>query len=111
MEKNKITKKVPKGYHKMPNGKIMKDSAHKMKKGSAVLKKAQKGGQPSDSTAWKNRTLPNLTEQGLDYEIGRLSKMVTPKSAPSIIQQKIDMLKREKIRRTTVKKVTTNKKK
>ena len=74
------------------------------KKGSAVLKKAQNGGQPSDSTAWKNRTLPNLTEQGLDYEIGRLSKMVTPKSAPSIIQQKIDMLKREKIRRTTVKK-------
>jgi hypothetical protein len=66
---------------------------------------------PSDSTAWKNRTLPNLTEQGLNYEIGRLSKMVTPKSAPSIIQQKIDMLKREKIRRATVKKVTTNKKK
>ena len=82
-----------------------------MKKGSADLKKAQKGGQPSDSTAWKNRTLPNLTEQGLNYEIGRLSKMVTPKSSPSIIQQKIDMLKREKIRRTTVKKVTTNKKK
>jgi len=102
---------VPKGYHKMPNGEIMKDSAHKMKKGSAVLKKAQKGGQPSDSTAWKNRTLPNLTKQGLDYEIGRLSKMVTPKSAPSVIQQKIDMLKREKIRRATVKKVTTNKKK
>jgi hypothetical protein len=65
----------------------------------------------ADSTAWKNRTLPNLTKQGLDYEIKRLSKMVTPKSAPSIIQQKIDMLKREKIRRTTVKKVTTNKKK
>ena len=81
------------------------------KKGSAVLKKAQNGGQPSDSTAWKNRTLPNLTKQGLAYEIGRLSKMVTPKSLPSIIQQKIDMLKREKIRRTTVKKVTTNKKK
>ena len=24
--------KVPKGYHKMPDGKIMKDSAHKEKK-------------------------------------------------------------------------------
>jgi hypothetical protein len=24
--------KVPKGYHKMPDGKIMKDSAHKDKK-------------------------------------------------------------------------------
>jgi hypothetical protein len=24
--------KVPKGYHKMPDGKIMKDSAHKGKK-------------------------------------------------------------------------------
>jgi hypothetical protein len=47
----------------MSNGKIMKDSAHKMKKGSAVLKKAQNGGQTSDSTAWKNRTLPNLTEK------------------------------------------------
>jgi hypothetical protein len=101
-------KKVIGKKPKMSNGKIMKDSAHKMKKGSAVLKKAQNGGQTSDSTAWKNRTLPNLTEQGLDYEIWKLSKMVTPKSAPSIIQQKIDMLKREKIRRTTV---TTNKKK
>jgi hypothetical protein len=89
---------------------IERDGTFEMKKGGAT-KKYQKGGQPSDSTAWKNRTLPNLTKQGLAYEIGRLSKMVTPKSLPSIIQQKIDMLKREKIRRTTVKKVTTNKKK
>ena len=28
----KTTTKVPKGYHKMPNGKIMKDSAHKKTK-------------------------------------------------------------------------------
>ena len=107
---------VPKGYHKMPDGKIMKDSTHKKLK-KVVTKKSLPKAQPgmivkstADSTAWKNRTLPNLTEQGLDYEIGRLSKMVTQKSGPSIIQQKIDMLKREKIRRTTVKKVTTNKK-
>lgn len=26
------TKKIPKGYHKMPDGKIMKDSDHKIKK-------------------------------------------------------------------------------
>jgi hypothetical protein len=25
------TKKAPKGYHYMPNGKLMKDSAHKTK--------------------------------------------------------------------------------
>lgn len=60
------------------------------------LVKKQIGG---DSTAWKKRTLPNLTNQGLNYEIGRLSKMVTPNSPPSVIQQKIDMLKREKSRR------------
>ena len=29
--KNK-TKKVPKGYHRMPNGKLMKDSAMKKRK-------------------------------------------------------------------------------
>jgi hypothetical protein len=28
----KKAKKIPKGYHKMPDGKIMKDSAHKGKK-------------------------------------------------------------------------------
>lgn len=64
------------------------------------IKKAQNGvTQVGDSTSWKNRTLPNLTNQGLDYEIGRLSKMVTPNSGSSVIQQKIDILKREKSRR------------
>ena len=28
--------KVPKGYHKMPDGRIMKDSAHKMAKGGST---------------------------------------------------------------------------
>ena len=28
----KKTKKVPKGYHRMPNGKLMKDSAMKKRK-------------------------------------------------------------------------------
>ena len=28
--------KVPKGYHKMPDGRIMKDSAHKMAKGGSA---------------------------------------------------------------------------
>ena len=28
--------KVPKGYHKMPDGTVMKDSAHKMKKGGST---------------------------------------------------------------------------
>ena len=104
MVKTKTTKKVSKGC---PEGQVPDGKGGCMPKPKIV-----KIVKPTaDSTAWKNRTLPNLTEQGLDYEIGRLSKMVTPKSAPSIIQQKIDMLKREKIRRTTVKKVTTNKKK
>lgn len=67
-----------------------------------LIKKSDGGGSnvPNDTTAWKKKTFPKLSKQGLDYEIGRLSKMVTPKSAPSVIQQKIDMLKREKIRRT-----------
>ena len=30
----KKTKKAPKGYHYMPNGKLMKDSAHGKKKKS-----------------------------------------------------------------------------
>ena len=29
MAKKTKTKKVPKGYHKMPNGKLMKGSSHK----------------------------------------------------------------------------------
>ncbi len=32
MAKKKKTKKVPKGYHRMPNGKLMKDSAMKKRK-------------------------------------------------------------------------------
>jgi hypothetical protein len=30
--KKKLTKAVPKGYHKMPNGKLMKGAKHKRKK-------------------------------------------------------------------------------
>ena len=30
---------VPKGYHRMPDGSLMKDSEHKMRKGGAVKKK------------------------------------------------------------------------
>lgn len=29
---SKKSNKIPKGYHKMPNGRIMKDSAHKKTK-------------------------------------------------------------------------------
>ena len=32
MTKKPTTKKAPKGYHYMPNGKLMKDSAMKKKK-------------------------------------------------------------------------------
>lgn len=67
----------------------------------ATVKKIKKAQTGSDSTSWKKKTLPGLTNQGLDYEIEKLSKMVTPKSAPSVIQQKIDILKREKQKRTT----------
>ena len=37
-------KLTPKGYHKMPNGKIMKDSAHKMKKGGSTPAWTRKEG-------------------------------------------------------------------
>lgn len=70
----------------------------------AKVKKAQNG----DSTSYK-KTLSDLTGQGLDFEIGKLSKMVNPKSAPSIIQQKIDILKREKSKRSELN-TTVNKK-
>lgn len=32
MKKKETKKKIPKGYHKMPDGTIMKDSKHKGKK-------------------------------------------------------------------------------
>ena len=39
-----VTNKKPKGYHKMPDGKIMKDSAHKMKKGGSTPAWTRKEG-------------------------------------------------------------------
>lgn len=65
----------------------------------ATIKKGVKKAQNGDSTAYK-KTLSGLTSQGLDFEIGKLSKMITPKSAPSVIQQKIDIIKREKSKRS-----------
>jgi hypothetical protein len=56
-----------------------------------------------DSTTWKNSTLSKLTNKGLDFEIQRLSKMITPKSSPSIIHQKIKILKEEKAKRNNLK--------
>ncbi len=40
-EKSKV---IPKGYHVMPDGKIMKDSAHKMKKGGSTPAWTRKEG-------------------------------------------------------------------
>lgn len=40
-EKSKV---IPKGYHIMPDGKIMKDSAHKMKKGGSTPAWTRKEG-------------------------------------------------------------------
>lgn len=40
----KKASKVPKGYHKMPDGSIMKDSAHKMKKGGSTPAWTRKEG-------------------------------------------------------------------
>ena len=39
-----VTNKIPKGYHKMPDGTIMKDSAHKMKKGGSTPAWTRKEG-------------------------------------------------------------------
>ena len=51
------TNKIPKGYHKMPDGKIMKDSAHK----KPALKKAQFGiGQGPNNTAAKSNIGPKI---------------------------------------------------
>lgn len=43
MAKTAVTK-IPKGYHKMPDGTIMKDSAHKMKKGGSTAAWTRKEG-------------------------------------------------------------------
>ncbi len=49
-DKKKVV--IPKGYHKMSDGKIMKDSAHKKVK-SSVIPKAQMGVEKTkDSTAY-----------------------------------------------------------
>ena len=39
-----MASKIPKGYHKMPDGKIMKDSAHKMKAGGSTPAWTRKEG-------------------------------------------------------------------
>jgi hypothetical protein len=56
MKKTDKKQVIPKGYHKMPDGKIMKDSAHKKAK-SSVIPKAQMGVEKTkDSTAiFQNR--------------------------------------------------------
>ena len=41
---NKNKGVVPKGYHRMPDGSIMKDSAHKMKKGGSTPAWTRKEG-------------------------------------------------------------------
>jgi hypothetical protein len=40
----KSNNKIPKGYHKMPDGTIMKDSDHKMKKGGSTPAWTRKEG-------------------------------------------------------------------
>lgn len=48
--------KVPKGYHKMPDGSVMKDSAHKMKKGgSTPVWQRKEGKSPSGGLNAKGR--------------------------------------------------------
>jgi len=42
--KLKSNNKIPKGYHKMPDGTIMKDSDHKMKKGGSTPAWTRKEG-------------------------------------------------------------------
>jgi len=37
--KKKTVKKVPKGYHRMPNGKLMKGAKHPVKKSTTKRKK------------------------------------------------------------------------
>jgi hypothetical protein len=59
----------------------------------ARIKKAQNG----DSTRWKQKTLPGLTLQGLQFEKNRLSKMAGPSN--TIISQKVRMIDREIQRR------------
>ena len=47
---------VPKGYHRMPDGSIMKDSAHKMKKGGSTPAWTRKEGKsPSGGLNAKGR--------------------------------------------------------
>ena len=53
---NKNKGVVPKGYHRMPDGSIMKDSAHKMKKGGSTPAWTRKEGKsPSGGLNAKGR--------------------------------------------------------
>ena len=48
--------KVKKGYHKMPDGSIMKDSAHKMAHGGKVYKMKKGGVVRGDGVCTKGHT-------------------------------------------------------
>lgn len=56
------TKKVPKGYHKMPDGKIMKGATHKMKKGGTT-KSCWPGYEKKGSKTMYGKTYNNCVKK------------------------------------------------
>lgn len=62
MVKTKTTKKVPKGYHKMPDGKIMKGATHKMAKGGSA-KSCWPGYEKKGSKTMYGKTYNNCVKK------------------------------------------------
>jgi len=70
------------GYHKMPDGTMMKDSEHKTKKGETV-KKYQAGGAPKKSMRPKMR--PKDMEEMMSKRGGAPKQSMRPKMRPEMI--------------------------
>ena len=78
MAKKKKTKKVPKGYHRMPNGKLMKDSAMKKRKKKILMAK-QNALQKIESHEKLCRIMQKLTHDkihSIEERVKRLEKIL-----------------------------------
>jgi len=77
MAKKTKTKKVPKGYHRMPNGKLMKDSA--MNKRKKILMAKQNALQKIESHEKLCRIMQKLTHDKINIieeRVRRLEKIL-----------------------------------
>ena len=74
MAKKTKTKKVPKGYHRMPNGKLMKDSAMNKKKKKILMAK-QNALQKIESHEKLCRIMQKLTHDKINIIEDRVKRL------------------------------------